>query len=46
MKKIASIFLLLITSSLIDGHEFWLQPKHFILKPGEAVNIRFQVGED
>jgi hypothetical protein len=46
LKKIVSIFLLILASSLINGHEFWLQPKHFILKPGEAVNIRFQVGEN
>jgi len=28
------------------AHEFWLQPEKFIYQPGEAINIRFWVGED
>jgi uncharacterized GH25 family protein len=46
MKKVSAVFLLLVFSALLNGHEFWLQPYHFILKTGEIVHIKFQVGEN
>ena len=45
MKKAVSVFFLMVFSALLNGHEFWLEPIRFILKPGEAVRIKFQVGE-
>lgn len=46
MKKAVSLIVLISLSFLLNGHEFWLQPKRFIIKPGEAVGIKFQVGEN
>lgn len=45
MKKILSFFLLLITTSLF-AHEFWLMPSKFRLALGEAFDLQFFVGED
>jgi uncharacterized GH25 family protein len=30
----------------LNGHEFWLYPQRFQLSTGQAVRLRFQVGED
>ena len=46
MKKAFSVFFLLVFSALLSGHEFWLEPIRYILKPGEAVRIKFQAGEN
>jgi uncharacterized GH25 family protein len=46
MKKLASVFLLLVFSAFLNGHEFWLEPIKFILKPGEKAGIKFRVGEN
>jgi len=42
------IFLLLLTFIVlsVSGHEFWIQPDKFIYKHGEAVNIKFLLGEN
>lgn len=46
IKKIVfAIFLLTFISSL-SAHEFWLNPRKFIYKRAEKVNIRFLVGEN
>jgi len=37
------LLLLLVT---LSSHEFWLEPEKFIYSRGEAINIRFHVGEN
>jgi uncharacterized GH25 family protein len=39
------ILVLLFVVSLIDAHEFWLQPKKYRYKLGEEVKVDFMVGE-
>ena len=39
-------FLLLLVFVVFSSHEFWLQPEKFMYKRGEAINIRFLVGEN
>ena len=46
MKKILLIFSLLTFISSLSAHEFWLNPKKFIYKRTERVDIRFLVGEN
>lgn len=46
MRKIIPILIILLLVEPILAHEFWLQPEHFIYKPGQTINIRFRVGED
>jgi uncharacterized GH25 family protein len=46
MKKGGSVFFLLILSAFLNGHEFWLEPIRFILKPGDKVSVKFRVGEN
>ncbi|TMI87321.1 MAG: DUF4198 domain-containing protein [Bacteroidetes bacterium] len=46
IKKITAIFLLLTFISSLSAHEFWLNPKKFIYKRTEKVDIRFLVGEN
>ena len=46
MKKILLLSGLLLLTSLLSGHEFWLHPNKFIYRLGENVNIKFLVGED
>src|SRR6187401_874227 len=46
MKKLLLIFSLLTFISSLSAHEFWLNPKKFIYKRTEKVNIRFLVGEN
>ena len=46
MKKVLSLSLLLFFSFLLSAHEFWLEPERFIYEPGDAINIRFLVGEN
>ncbi|MES1216615.1 MAG: DUF4198 domain-containing protein [Bacteroidota bacterium] len=46
MKKLITTFILLAIVPVLSAHEFWLQPDKFIYTPGEAINIRFNVGEN
>ncbi|HEY5968216.1 MAG TPA: hypothetical protein VIU35_09560, partial [Chitinophagaceae bacterium] len=46
MKKILLIFSLLTFISSLSAHEFWLNPKKFIYKRTEKVDIGFLVGEN
>ena len=46
MKKIISTSLSVILFSFLSAHEFWLQPDKFIYERGEAITIRFNVGEN
>src|SRR5215471_8767972 len=46
MKKKISVWLLTFTVINVFGHEFCIQPNKFIYKRGEAINIKFLVGEN
>src|SRR5262245_2318918 len=46
MKKSILLCLFFIFLSSLLAHEFWLNPKKFIYKRTESVNIRFLVGEN
>ena len=47
MKKVfLKIFILLTVSTLCMSHEFWLQPRKFILQPSEKTNVDVFVGEN
>ena len=45
-KSLPKIFILLIISTLCMSHEFWLQPKKFMLQPSEKTNVDVFVGEN
>jgi uncharacterized GH25 family protein len=45
MKRIGLLIFLLSTMVVLQSHEFWLEPFKFKVKPGEAVTVRFAVGE-
>lgn len=45
MKKIFTVIIVLITSLLASGHEFWLQPKKYHYAVGEEIKVDFMVGE-
>lgn len=45
-KRIVAIFICLGLVLFLAGHEFWIQPQRFHFKSGQAVRIRFQVGEN
>jgi uncharacterized GH25 family protein len=38
--------LVVITFSLAQAHEFWLQPRKYKFKPGEEMKVDFMVGEN
>lgn len=46
IKKLLLSFSLLTFISSLSAHEFWLNPKKFIYKRTEKVDIRFLVGEN
>jgi uncharacterized GH25 family protein len=46
MKKLLLIFSLLTFISSLSAHEFWLNPKKFIYKRTEKIDVRFLVGEN
>lgn len=46
MRKIGNAAILFVLLTLTSSHEFWLQPEKFIYQRGEAINIRFNVGEN
>jgi uncharacterized GH25 family protein len=45
-KKMITLFLLFALTSLVNAHEFWLQPAKFRYASGELVNVDFMVGEN
>jgi uncharacterized GH25 family protein len=45
MKKVLVLLALIIGSSL-GAHEFWLEPRKFVLSRGEHVILKFNVGEN
>jgi len=44
-KNLLSILILLVVSSLVQAHEFWLQPKKYRHAIGEEIKLDFRVGE-
>lgn len=45
-KKIISTITLLAVVTLLQAHEFWLQPAKYFFEPGEKLLVRFMVGEN
>src|SRR5436190_11825335 len=45
-RKLLTLFTLFTLYTLLSAHEFWLNPKKFIYKRTEKVDIRFLVGEN
>jgi uncharacterized GH25 family protein len=45
MKKAASLMVLCVVMGLVQAHEFWLQPRAFVYKPGDQLVVDFMVGE-
>jgi len=46
MKKTLSLLLFTLIALRAGTHEFWLEPDHFQLKPGQQLSLRFNVGEN
>lgn len=46
MKKAVTLLSILLVGCLLCAHEFWLQPDRYQYRRGEAINIRFWVGEN
>lgn len=46
MKETLCLILLLITCSLAQSHEFWLQPRKYVYATGEEMVVDFKVGEN
>lgn len=44
-KNLLSIVILLVVSSIVQAHEFWLQPKKYRYTIGEEIKLDFRVGE-
>jgi len=45
-KKSVTIFFVLITTLVVESHEFWLQPKKFRYALNEEMTVAFLVGEN
>lgn len=45
MKKLVTLTIVLVTSLLLNAHEFWLQPEKFKFAIGEVIKLDFMVGE-
>jgi len=45
-RNLLSILILLVVSSLVQAHEFWLQPKKYRYAIGEEIKLDFRVGEN
>ena len=45
-KKVSIVVLLTVLITLVQAHEFWMQPLKFFLHPGERTDVRFVVGEN
>ena len=43
---IASVAILFGWASLLAAHEFWIEPKKFVLKPGGTLKANLQLGQD
>jgi uncharacterized GH25 family protein len=46
MRKSLLAIALMMLSPLLDSHEFWLEPLRFQYKVGDAIRVRFRVGEN
>lgn len=45
MKKTILTIIFFSISAVLSAHEFWLQPEKYLYARGEAINIKFLVGE-
>jgi uncharacterized GH25 family protein len=45
VRKISIVAFLTVLFTLVQAHEFWMQPLKFFLHPGEHTEVRFMVGE-
>jgi uncharacterized GH25 family protein len=46
MKRLGIILLMLATMSLLQSHEFWLEPVKYKVNVGEEIIVDFKVGEN
>jgi uncharacterized GH25 family protein len=46
VRKFSIVLLLIVLITLVQAHEFWMQPVKFFLHPGELTAVRFMVGEN
>ena len=46
VRKISIVLVLTVLITLVQAHEFWMQPVKFLLRPGEQTSVRFMVGEN
>ncbi len=46
MKKLGILGVVILVTSIVQAHEFWLQSKKYRYQLGEAVKVDFMVGED
>jgi uncharacterized GH25 family protein len=46
MRKFLLAIALILLAPLLDSHEFWLEPAGFQYKVGDAIRVRFKVGEN
>jgi uncharacterized GH25 family protein len=45
MKKLSCLIAVLVVASIVQAHEFWLQPAKFRFALGETIKLDFMVGE-
>lgn len=45
MKKLSALIAVLVIASIVQAHEFWLQPAKFKFSVGEVIKLDFMVGE-
>ena len=46
LRKTIVAFVLFLSASLVQAHEFWLQPTRFQFKVGDSMEFDFMVGEN
>ena len=45
MKRLSALIVVLVIASIVQAHEFWLQPAKFRVAIGETIKLDFMVGE-
>ncbi len=45
MKRLSALIVVLVIASIVQAHEFWLQPAKFRFALGETIKLDFMVGE-
>ncbi len=46
MKRLSALISVMVITSIVQAHEFWLQPKKFKYALGEEIKLDFMVGEN